>query len=486
METGQDPKQPFRDSLREIVCLVLGHTINNMPDPSKKPSPGDWRAFFRRVWADWKLAQVRVTEELVRVHTQRALLKRLERAIRENHDQALISRLRVARMNLDHEENTLRSIANSMVWMMFNNRRWIVRRLKVDGSATPVNSIGSETTLFVDAVNERPDAMALMADITSCVGIGDVVMMDLRVSPEPQVVELKGGATNERVVSLVEEHGMDLGALPPSVLEDISYEIGPNGQKHFERVARQKARADNFESFVNHDFGIDQETGYHARNLGPARGVHTYDELLQATMLDASRKGRAVACVEGCVWIGVYRSGAIHSGLREDLLREVADRGGSILCRVWSLQSVCFDPRLQPLFLRSIDTDLMLDIVLGEAVVLIYVDWDTFFQQARDIGVNARWTTPEERKKIIADFYHERAFRDDGHVPVMEKDGRAFTSMGGHVGRIINEGLSPQCLLGMIRSTFDTQDAPEENTEAESQFRVSWVNSRKPTASEAE
>ena len=479
METEQGPRQTLRNRLREIADLTLRCAIGKVPDPNQRPTQEEYHAFLREVWEDWKLAQGDIVKELLSIHAQRTTLQGLESKAHDSHDQALTNQLRTVGSNLDHTETILRSIANSMVWLMFYNRRWIVRRLWVRGSSPPpINSIGSETALFVDTVNSNPNSVALLSDITSLVGVGDVIVTDLRFSHEPRIIELKGGATNERVISLVEEYGTDLQGVPPHVLESLADEVGPHGIKHFGRVARQKERAQNFESFANHDVGVDPETGGYARNFGPELGVDTYDAALRAMMLEAAHKDSVVKCVEECLWVGVYHRKNVSPGLKENFLQEVADRGGSVLCSVWNLQSACFDPRLQPLFLRDLDLESMLDIALGNVVVLIYIDWDAFFEQVRAAGISARWTTREEWKEIIASFYQERAFRSDGHVPIMEKDGRSFTSMGGHVGRIVNEGLSPRCLLGMIQSSFGPQDEDAEKTDARRQFRVLWVNSR--------
>lgn len=479
MKTEEDPEETLGNRLREIADLALRRAIYEVPDPNLQPTPAEYLAHLRGVWVDWKFAQAEIVKDLLNIHIQRIALRDLENEVRGSQNKDLTSRLRTMRKNLDHTETILRSIANSMVWLMFYNRRWIVRRLWVRGSPpVPINSINRETSVFVDEVNSNPNAVAILADITSLVGVGDVIVTDLGFSHEPQVIELKGGATNERVISLVEEYGTDLQGMPPQVLESIADEVGPHGLKHFGRIARQKVRAQNFESFANDDVGADPETGNYARNSGPERGVDTYDAALQEMIFEAARKGSVVESVEDCLWVGVYRREVVGPGLRESFLQGVSDRGGSLLSTVWNLQSVCFDPRLQPLFLRELKLDSILDIALGNVVVLIYIDWDAFLEQVRNAGINARWTTPAERKEIIAQFYHERAFRSDGHLPVMEQGGRSFTSMGGHVGRIVNEGLSPRCLLEMIQSSFVSQDESTEKSDASQQFRVHWVNSR--------
>ena len=198
MKTEEDPGGTLGNRLREIADLALRRAIDKAPDPNQQPTRGEYLAYLREVWVDWKLAQSEIVKDLLNIHVQRTALQEMGREARDSHNKGLTRRLRTVRENLHHTETILRSIANSMVWLMFYNRRWIVRRLWVRGSPpVPINSINRETSVFVYAVNRNPNAVALLADITSLVGVGDVIVTDLRFSHEPQVIELKGGATNK-------------------------------------------------------------------------------------------------------------------------------------------------------------------------------------------------------------------------------------------------------------------------------------------------
>ena len=209
----------FRDRLREITDLALRHASNSLPHPNEHST--------------------------------------LKEA-RKRHSQDVAKEVGVSIRSLDHGEAILRTVANSMVWTAYGARRWIVRRLWAGGQPVPISSINPSTFRFVDSINSSPDAVALVADITSSVDIGDVIVASLDPEhPGPYVVELKGGPMNDRIVSLVDEYGANLERMPPQALD----EIGPHGRKHFERVARQERRAKNFESFANNDIGIDPETG---------------------------------------------------------------------------------------------------------------------------------------------------------------------------------------------------------------------------------
>ena len=203
-------------------------------------------------------------------------------------------------------------------------------------SKAEVGSISRATGLFVDNINEDPDSVALMADITSSVNIGDVIVAHLSPeSPEPYIVELKDGAVNDRIVSLVEEFGAESEGLPAEVLQEIDTEIGRHGRRHFERVARQVRRARNFESIANHDVGNDPETGAPMQNIGPELTISTYDAELEAMMFAAAKNGSAFGCIDDCLWVGVYYSVPKHGTLLNQ------SQGGNYILERWQRHGRC-------------------------------------------------------------------------------------------------------------------------------------------------
>ena len=459
--------------MREITDFALRHASDSIPNPHQHSGQEEVQAFIRKVWDGWKLAQACIVGELVQISVQKTVLQQLTKSARKSRNQKLANSIGFAIRDWDHKEAILRTVANSMIWTMFRSRRWIVRGLWAGGSPVPVTSISRETTLFVDDVNDSPDSVALMADITSLVKVGDVIVARLGPEhPEPYIIELKEGAINDRIVSTVEEYGTDPAEVPPQVLDGIDKEIGPHGRKHFERVARQMRGARNFESLANDDIGEDPETGAPKQNIGPELEADTYDATLNEMMFVAAKTGSTVGCIDGCLWVGVYYSTPTQGELQKNFLQEIADRGASVSFRVWNLLGVSTDPRLQPMFIRDLVPEYILDIMLGNVQVLVYMDWEAFFQQASQIGICARWTTRKERKEIIENYYQERAFRRDGRTPVLEKDGAELRLMGGAVGRIVNEGLSPLCLLEMIQTSLCRWDEPNDNREVNSQFQV--------------
>ena len=441
--------------MREITDFALRHASDRLPSPNQHSGKEEARAYIRTVWEGWKWAQACILEELMQISMQRTVLQQLKKDASKSRNQDLANWIGIVIRDLDHKEAILRTVANSMIWTMFRSRRWIVRRLWAKGQPVPVTSISRETTLYVDDVNKSPNSVALMADITSLVDVGDVIVAHLGPQhPELHIIELKEGPINDRIVSRVEEYGTDPSEVPPEVLDGIDREIGLHGRKHFERVGRQIRRARNFESIANDDVGEDPETGEPMQNIGPELEVDTYDATLMEMMFSAAKAGSAIGCIDGCLWVGVYYSTPKQGELQKNFFQEITDRGASASFPVWNLLRVSTDPRLQPMFLRDLAPESILDIMLGKVQILVCIDWDAFFEQASQIGICARWTTRKERREIIEDYYQETAFRRDGRTPVLEKDGAELTLMGGAVGRIVTEGLSPLCLLEMIQMSL--------------------------------
>ena len=478
----QPTREVFKDRLREITDFALRHAQNNLPPLGPHSSEEDIQAYIKKVWEGWKWAQACITEDLVYIHISRIALQRLGKEARKNRDKSRANPLATAIKNLNHQEAILKMVANSMVWTMFRMERWKVRwlwtagpshqesarkrynlyRSPTAGPRVPITSIGPQTSAFVDDINGSHDSVALMTDITSLVGVGDVLVVDWDHGGRPVIVELKSGATNSRIVSLVEAHQADIEKVPPHELE----EIGPQARKHFERVARQTEREQNFESIVNNDTGKDPETGAYFQNIGTeAMDLDIYDPALDAMMSAAAKAGSVIECIDGCLWMGVYYRASLQDEPWQNFLQEITNRGASGSFRVWNVQQASMHPRMQPIFLRAMSPESVHDILLGDALVLAYIDWDAFFQQANDKGINARWTTRGERKGITETLgRQDQAFRHDGRTPVFGLGEEEYCPLGGTAQRIVVEGTSPRSSLQMIEDALrrwnESEDGP--------------------------
>ena len=451
----QPTREGFRSRLREITDFALRHASNNLPPLGPHSSVEEKQVYLRKIWEGWKWAQANITSDLLFIHMLRAELQRLSKDARKIRDKGTADRLAVIVKGLDHKEAILRMIANSIVWTMFGMERWRARWLWTATPPVPITSISPQTSAFVDEINGSPDSMALMTDITSLVGVGDVLVSSWE-HIRPIIYEVKSGAANSRIVSLVDAYQADIEKVPLHELE----ELGQQARKHFKRVARQTERGQNFESIASNDTGIDPETGVEMRNVGEGvMDLDTYDTALGEIMSVAGRTGSAIDCVDGCLWMGVYYRASLQDKPWQSFLQEITNRGASGSFRVWNIQQASMHPRMLPIFLRAMPPETVYDILLGDALVLAYVDWDAFFQQANHREIDARWTTGKERKRITAIYGRlEQAFRSDGHIPVFTKGEAEYRPLGGTAQRIVVEGTSPHSILQMVEEGLRLRD----------------------------
>ena len=103
--------------------------------------------------------------------------------------------------------------------------------------------------------------------------------------------------------------------------------------------------------------------------------------------------------------------------------------------------------------------------MLGDALVLAYIDWDAFFRQANDKGINSRWTTRRERQGITEILgRQDQAFRSDGRTPVFGLGDQEYRPLGGAAQRIVVEGTHPRSVLQMIEDALrrwnESEDGP--------------------------
>ena len=460
----QPTREGFRSRLREITDFALRHASNNLPPLGPHSSEEEKQVYLRKIWEGWKWAQVYITSDLLFIHMFRAELQRLSKDARKNRDKGTANHLAAIVKGLDHKEAILRMIANSIVWTMFGMERWRARWLWTATPPVPITSISPQTSAFVDEINGSPDSMALMTDITSLVGVGDVLVASWD-HIRPIIYELKSGAANSRIVSLVDAYQADIEKVPFHELE----ELGQQARKHFERVARQTEREQNFESIASNDTGKDPETGVDMRNVGEeVMTLDSYDTALGEIMSVAAGTGSVIECVDGCLWMGVYYRASLQDKPWQSFLQEITNRGASGSFRVWNIQQASMHPRMQPIFLRAMPPETVYDILLGDALVLAYVDWDAFFQQANHKGINARWTTRKERKGVT-DIYGrlEQAFRSDGHTPLFIKGESEYRPLGGTAQRIVVEGASPHSILQMVEEGLRLLGKLEDENDVE-------------------
>lgn len=443
----------FKKRLRQIYNLAHANASNQFPHfDYRHATEEEWVAFRRSIWEGWKWAQHHIIEDLVYIAQCRQVAQSHLKIARRNRKSFLVKQISAFIADIDRQEAILRSLANSIIWGMYGLRRWLVRQLWAGSPSVPLTSINPSTAVIADDINDDFDSVAILTDITSFANIGDIIVLKGNSQDGGlSVIEVKDGQVNEHLMSLIQEYGPDIQDIPSETLSEIQERVNGDITEQAERLIRQIKRSRNYESLVNDDVGKDSVTGADLHLIGPVMEVEDYDIKLSGMLSAAAITGSVIDVVEGCLWIGVYFPTSGHRNSQQRFLEEITRRGATPGYPVWSLSSSVANPTMQPLFLRSLTQDSIVDILVGDVLVLVYVDLDALLVMARNLGMNTRWTTRQERRELTAEFHKELGFGRNGRTPVFEEGEAKFTMMGGTIGRLVFEGLAPSSLLKIIQ-----------------------------------
>jgi hypothetical protein len=465
MTTTEKPDEPtFEDVIAEITDLAFAYGIRKVGglDP-REASADQMKRFTEACHEGYALAQHRLVEELGRVEAATRGAKRLQKEARRQRERQKSEAASRLLETLHYQEMALRTIANGMAWIMLRDQRWVVRRLHQGRAPTALSAANMEAAIReADRINQDPRKFALLSDLTSCVQLGDLLVVDF--SREPAMtycVELKEGQKNYEILQFLDSFSRT-GC--PRAASFFAEEQGEAGLKQAQRIARQQMRAAEAMKILETGEGVDAPSGNPIMIPDQAVPEETYDRDLETLVGAARVDGEGVAVLEGCLWIGAYDSQRVpfpslmfkdhlHHALlkREDCLlpESPLDVTEELLRRrvvpypVIDLRHAVMTPTSRPLFLRNLQRETILDIALGRIEVYLYLDLDQFLARSQRYGLGGRWQTRRERREIRPDGY----FRLIGKVPVFERGGCQVFMADGLIVKMLFDGVTVDSAL---------------------------------------
>ena len=459
-------QQGFDDVLREIADLAFSYGINKAGPLDPEGAGKEEILRFREACHEgYALAQARIVEELMRFEkaTTGILEYRKESRRQRRRDEA--DAASGALEALKYHEMALRTIANGLAWVIVGDRRWIIRRLYLGQPPVTLSASNLASVLAeAERINKDPRKFALITDITSCVQVGDLLVVDFsREQPTLYSIELKEGRKNKEILEFL-DFTMRTGGCERATWFFVK-EHGEKGLKQAKRMARQHKRGAEVMKIVKTGQGVDPATG--ERLVIPERLYFhdTYDEQVESLVNSAKHEeGEWVRVLDQCLWVSAYdaeRTGyprlmfnhhLYHALLgNEDCFlpespEEVTE---DILTRevlpypVIDLRQAITTPSARPLFLRALSRQTISDITLGRVVVYLYLDFDGFISRCSERGLNCRWQTRRERGQVPPTGY----WGPIGKMIVFERAEQKVFMGDGQVVRMLLDGVTPESVI---------------------------------------
>ena len=468
MTTNEKPNEPtFEDAIAEIADLAFAYGIRKVGglDP-REASPEQTKRFLEACHEGYALAQHRLVEELGRVEAATRAMKRIQKEARRQREREKSEAAARLLENLHYQEMALRTIANGLAWVMLRDQRWVVRRLYQGRAPTALSAANLESVIReAGRINQDPRNFALITDLTSCVQLGDLLVIDF--SRDPGIIyciELKEGQKNCEILQFLDSFGRT-GC--PRAACFFAEEQGEAGLKQAQRIARQQIRAAEAMKILETGEGVDPMSSKPIRIPDKIFQHETYDAELEALVEGARINGENVAVLEDCLWVGAYDAGQavfpslmfkdhLHHVLlkRQDCLlpESPSDVTEELLQKqvvpypIADLRQAIITPTSRPLFLRELSRQTIIDLVLGRVLVYIYLDLDRFLARSQTRGLGGRWQTRRERGRIKPEGY----FRPVGKAPAFERAGRTVFMGDGLIVKMVFDGITVNSVLNEL------------------------------------
>ena len=338
----------------------------------------------------------------------------------------------------------LRKVMDAIAWQILGNQLYIARRLfrTQPQMSLASSNIPSLKQAVTDICGPEMARFALLSDLTTFVQVGDLIVAGPDIG-QWQIVEVKEGKVNERLSSLVSEHGGP--ERDQAIATELQQSDGKATAKQFLRMRRQTLRMQHVVDVANLGNSTDPDSGAHVHVPEDPVEVDYFDPQLDS-LLHVPGGDWQVSVVDGCLFLGVYRGPMRHIGRAAHNIW-MQGCGAHDSCPRADLMHSLSIPLALPVFNRRLSVDHKFDVLMGRSVVRMGIHVDNFVLLANAKGVPVRWSTRKEAASINRSL---RPISRDGKNLVTDTPDGVMTITDGNFLKIFFHGMTPSSVITML------------------------------------
>jgi hypothetical protein len=482
----------FREKLEQLVPLVLSYGIDALKIPlGTKPEEISRYAhpqeFITKCHEGFKLAQERLLNALLSIEDEMKILDRRMIESRRESQETFESQLKTEFEKLQFQRASFKEVANVIAWTLLRGERAHIRALMKVGMWDGYLRDRNITSVVNEAekINRDPDSFALITDITSCLGMGDMLVTR---KGRMAIVEVKEGKVSELIGKLLTKPSTvndgDLDALrklsPAKVLDQA------------ERYRRQTAAAENAIQYIQTDHTEkDQMTGLPKSAVDPLSPPEHLWEGVNETIRHI-QVGQWRYLHTDVQTIGILRPnvGYVSYVSRLDFQhylyheKNVPWEKCQYTCRedgqftrpecmdyesipVYSMRQKIFSPTRMPIFLM-LGPRNGIDVLTDTLRIYVYFDVDLFHQICQGMALQPSWMTQKEyRRSLGRQLPHKFGppLFPRGYLSFGESDNRRVF-MHGMLENLVFELETGTSVARKLKTKPPTRSQPRSSKEA--------------------
>jgi len=263
----------FKNTLKDIASYIFNYGLRKMRQGEETLEEVFVRigpeAMRRKDFEGFVYAQEKIIKSILSIEDELIILRAEKRKYekgkhkREIYQDPNYIKLSEKEGYLMVQEAAIKEMGNSIAWILFGGARGYLRRCanpnSVHGYLRDKN--WKSVMKVVSEINEEPDTFALLSDITSVVGIGDILVWDPRGI---RIIEVKEGKIAQRAIQEIPEQKREYFIIPERGEYTNGVPAIENTQsfiKQIERQSRQAERIHRFKKILLTNEGKDPISG---------------------------------------------------------------------------------------------------------------------------------------------------------------------------------------------------------------------------------
>lgn len=414
-----------------------------------------YKEFVQKVHKGFYLAQKDCILLLSQVLKEKKKYKAELKNARQEHNKIKSSQINDELRYIKYQEMCIRKIMDSIAWQIFNYDLTTMRRLFYGQELIDItdSNLDSEIRFVERFMDNKKESFVLINDLTSFIQVGDVITF----SHEEGVglVELKEGTVNDKVFELIDEFATtDCLYKSYQKLENETDKF----KEQFWRDVKQIKRNTQVMSTINNGEGIDLLSNKEIKICKDEIVLDTYSEIVEQLLDECDKKGHSISVVEGCMLIGVYKTGKVSSNMFDIWAKSL-----DINMPIVDFRQSMFDPLAYPIFLQPFSDKHIMDIVMGRKIVKLTIDIEKWLEIFKEDNLSYRWLSKKETARANNEA--------KGKIGIFNLDGRAVEICDERgITQQIGEGIfsrmfthlnTPSSLKKLLKSIIQKVDEDE-------------------------
>lgn len=437
----------FEGKIKEIFFYSSSYGVYTMFNGKKSSSDGfDGKLLNRHCFDGFKIAQTQIIKELRMLQTKSKQYQEDIKQAKREHNKEVENTLNKELNILNYQSDIFRNLADTIAWQLLNGNHYFLRRLYTNelGEKNMLDNSFEYVVDFSNKINTNPDAFCLISDITNYIQLGDCLIVD---KEGIKISEIKSGEVNLKALNIINENGLKENKFNE---EEFKKVFDEKFIKQLKRMLTQNAKIERASKIIQENEGEDPKyKGTKVYITESDVEIKTYHSTLIDLINQIDEKDWAYSCIEGIVHIGVYKRDWRIYG--QTSMKTLCDPFPFVDLMISRGVAIC-----EPIFLKPISDDKIIDIVLGKIKVYIGIDFEKFIEFSNFLGIKASWASSKELHKYLdnSKYNSKEIFSFNNKGIKIEIGGKELLLGYGFFFKMIFDHILPSTMLLKYQSSI--------------------------------